>query len=172
VIENEPTKPRQINKSIDLDLETICLKCLEKDPQRRYESAEIFAKDLERWQQGEPIEARPSSTLDRIGKWMRRKPAIAGLASLTVMLLLAMAIGSPIALFRISKARNAAQREGERADQNVYDSDMSLAQHAWDEGDVGRTRELLEAHGKNVEQKDRRGFEWFYFWNLCQGSNG
>src|SRR6187455_2436541 len=66
--------------------------------------------------------------------------------------------------------RQQAEAEKERADQNSYDSDMSLAQHAWDDGDLGYTRTLLEAHKPRPGEKtDRRGFEWFYFWNLCQG---
>jgi hypothetical protein len=46
---------------------------------------------------------------------------------------------------------------------------MSLAQHAWDESDLGQTLRLLEAHRPQAGERDRRGFEWFYFWNLCQG---
>jgi len=69
---------------------------------------------------------------------------------------------APIAVFRIN-------RERERADQRSYDSDMRLAQHAWDDGDLGLTRSSLEAHRPKTGEKDRRSFEWFYFWNLCQG---
>jgi WD40 repeat protein len=73
-----------------------------------------------------------------------------------------VAIGSPIAIFRIN-------RERQRADQNLYDSDMSLAQHSWDDGDLGRTLGLLEAHLPRSGEPDRRSFEWYYFWNLCRG---
>ena len=71
---------------IDRDLETICLKCLEKDPARRYPSALAFADDLERWLKHEPIRARPSTVFERVTKWARRRPTIAALAALAGML--------------------------------------------------------------------------------------
>ena len=115
VIESEPIKPRQLNKSLDPDLETICLKCLEKEPPRRYGSAEALADDLERWLRCEPILARPASALDHARKWVRRKPAIASLAAATIVLLLAVAIGSPIAAFRINRERQRAEDNRQRA---------------------------------------------------------
>src|SRR5262249_22802009 len=73
------TPPRQLQRNLDRDLETICLRCLEKEPRRRYPSAEALADDLERWRRGEPIHARPINSLERTLKWARRRPAIAGL---------------------------------------------------------------------------------------------
>jgi WD40 repeat protein/serine/threonine protein kinase len=75
--ERELDRPRTVTASIDRDLETICLKCLDKDPARRYGSAEALADDLERWRAGEPIQARPISASERTLKWMKRRPAIA-----------------------------------------------------------------------------------------------
>ncbi len=83
VIEHEPQRPSSINRRADRDLETICLKCMEKDPQRRYGSAEAVAEDLERWLRKEPIQARPSGYFYRVRKWAARRPAVALLAVTT-----------------------------------------------------------------------------------------
>ena len=77
VLETEPRRPRLWNSKADVDLETICLKCLEKDPQRRYSSALALAEDLERWLRHEPIRARRTGIFTRSRKWVRRNPAAA-----------------------------------------------------------------------------------------------
>jgi hypothetical protein len=88
-LEKEPERPRAVNPAIDVDLETICLKCLEKEPARRYESAAALADDLERWREGQPIQARASGPLERAVKWARRQPSIAVLWGVIVVLSLA-----------------------------------------------------------------------------------
>jgi serine/threonine protein kinase/tetratricopeptide (TPR) repeat protein len=91
LLETEPRQPRLWNPKLDRDLSTICLKCLEKDPQRRYPTALALAEDLERWLKHEPIQARHTRLLARGRKWVRRNPAVAGL--LTSLVALATAIG-------------------------------------------------------------------------------
>jgi WD40 repeat protein/serine/threonine protein kinase len=92
VLEKEPQRPRKLNPAVDRDLETICLKCLEKEPARRYGSAAALAEDLERWLAGEPIQARRSSAWERVAKWARRRPAIAALAAVSSVSALALLI--------------------------------------------------------------------------------
>ena len=77
VLEGEPSAPRQLVPTIPAELETICLRCLEKDPERRYSSAANLAQDLERYLKGEPIEAQPPGLYQLLKRWMRREPALA-----------------------------------------------------------------------------------------------
>jgi eukaryotic-like serine/threonine-protein kinase len=86
LLDTEPRQPRLLNPKIDRDLSTICLKCLEKDPKRRYLSALALAEDLERWLKHEPIQARLTGVFARGRKWVRRNPklVVAGIAGLLV----------------------------------------------------------------------------------------
>src|SRR5262249_32152122 len=79
-------QPRLLNAKIDRDLSTICLRCLDKDPQRRYPSALALAQDLERWLKHEPIQARRTGISTRVRKWVRRNPIMAALIALSVAL--------------------------------------------------------------------------------------
>jgi serine/threonine protein kinase/Tfp pilus assembly protein PilF len=89
LLDTEPRQPRLWNRKIDRDLSTICLKCLEKDPKRRYSSALALAEDLEHWLKHEPIQAKPSRFFARSRKWVQRKPAIAALIAALVALVAA-----------------------------------------------------------------------------------
>src|ERR1700751_3044618 len=91
LLETEPRQPRLLNPKVDRDLSTICLKCLEKDPKRRYSSCVALAKDVKHWLRHEPIRARRTGVLARGRKWIRRKPAAAALVVMSV--LLASAVG-------------------------------------------------------------------------------
>jgi eukaryotic-like serine/threonine-protein kinase len=86
LLNTEPRKPRALNRKIDRDLSTICVKCLEKDPQRRYLSALALAEDLKHWLKHEPIQARRTRLFVRGKKWVQRKPAIAAVISLALAL--------------------------------------------------------------------------------------
>ncbi len=93
IAEKEPRAPRQLNAAVDRDLQTVCLKCLEKLPARRYSSANEFADDLESWIEVRPITARPVTGVERLRKWGRRNPMVAGLAAALLLVgLLAVVI--------------------------------------------------------------------------------
>ncbi len=92
VIEEEPVSPRQIETHVPRDLETICLKCLEKEPARRYRSALDLADELRRFLDGEPIYARPTPTWERAWKWGKRRPAIVALLGVTTLAIVGMVL--------------------------------------------------------------------------------
>ena len=162
VVEEEPTAPHLLYSFADPELETICLKCLEKDPQRRYPSAEALAEDVERWLRGEPIAARPATVLTRVRKWIRRKPAI---AALVIALHLVFVLGAIGVLWQWHRATESAERLRRR----LYVADIKLAQVALDENNLGRAAELLRKYQTPEGAEDLRGFEWRYLWSLCRG---
>src|SRR5437879_2095164 len=90
LLEREPRPPRLWNPKVDRDLSTICLKCLEKDPQRRYSSALALAEDLERWLRHEPIQARRTGVGGRGKKWLQRNPTVAAVVTLSLALITAV----------------------------------------------------------------------------------
>ena len=180
----------QIGSPIDRDLDTICLKCLEKDPARRYASAAALADDLERWLRHEPIAARQTPTWEKAAKWSRRRPARALLVAVTVVSAVAF-IGLRLdseaklkcerdqVILSERRARAAAALAGEEARRaeknelatrlNLYASDIYLAQRALDEGNLGLARRTLAAHAPAAGQPDLRGYEWRFLWNLSRG---
>jgi hypothetical protein len=86
VLNLEPVSPRLLNPTVPHDLETICLKCLSKEPDRRYPTAQALGEDLSRFLNAESILARPTTILEGTWRWCRRKPAFAGLLAAAVVL--------------------------------------------------------------------------------------
>src|SRR5437762_1742022 len=89
VINDDPVTPRKLNSRIPRDLETICLKCMEKEPLRRFATARSVADELRHYLTGQPIQSRPVSHTERVWRWSKRNPAIAGLSAVVIIALLA-----------------------------------------------------------------------------------
>jgi len=116
VVNEEPVRPSLLVAQVPADVETICLKCLQKDPARRYEDAASLAEDCRRFLAGEPILSRPISPVERLWRWCRRNPRTAGLAAAVVGLLALVAVGSTAAAIRIAKARNDLEEANKAVD--------------------------------------------------------
>jgi WD40 repeat protein len=164
VMEREPIRPRQLNSRVPPDLETICLKCLEKEPARRYGSAEALADDLGRWVNGEPIQARPVSATERFVKWVRRKPLVSALAATALISLVLGTIISTVQAQRAHQMASWAQIEADRADKErdkaerrLYGAQILLAQSALEQVQVGQARRALDATDEKL-----RSWEWRY----------
>ncbi|MBI3414588.1 MAG: protein kinase [Verrucomicrobia bacterium] len=142
----EPIAPRLLNASVPRDLETICLRCLEKEPAKRYASAQELADELGRLLRDEPIHARPVNAPEKVWRWCRRKPALAASLAAVSALLFIIGVGSPVALVRINEARRHAETRELDARRAQYASDMNLAHQAVNEGDFFRALQLLERH--------------------------
>ncbi|MDI1250510.1 MAG: protein kinase [Lacunisphaera sp.] len=104
----EPVPPRRLSPAVPADLDTIILKCLEKDPAARYAGAAALEEDLGNFLAGRPIHARPPSPAGRLWRWARRNPALAGSSAAALLLLVVLAIGSSLAAWRLDRERDRA----------------------------------------------------------------
>jgi WD40 repeat protein len=156
VLEKEPERPRSLNPTLDRDLETICLKCLEKDAGRRYGSALELAEDLERWLRHEPIRARRVGRWGRLRKWVWRRPAVAALVGLIVLVTLA-GLGGVVWQWRQAVAAVA------RAESNLYFNQIALAQRERESGNVVRAQQILDQCPEGL-----RHWEWRFLNRLCR----
>jgi tetratricopeptide (TPR) repeat protein/predicted Ser/Thr protein kinase len=143
VEEDEPARPASVNRRVDFDLETICLKCLEKDPKHRYGSAEALAEDLERWCRGEPIVARPVFLTERIWKWARRQPQLAALFLTIVLALIAISVVSAALSWRIAASRDALVAEAEKSRETAAFLNRMVGD-VWPSMAQGKETELLK----------------------------
>jgi eukaryotic-like serine/threonine-protein kinase len=159
----EPVSPTVLTPHLPRDLKTICLKCLEKEPARRYQTAQALVDELVRFLKGEPILARPVSRPEKLWRWCRRKPVIATLTALVAILLLAGLSGVTWQGQRAGKARDLAQGR-------LYAAQMKLAHAAFKEGKTGGALALLRARQPARGEPDFRGFDWRYLYRLCLSS--
>jgi WD40 repeat protein len=166
VRQQQPIAPRSLNRRIDRDLETICLKCLEKQPARRYATAADLASDLESWVRGEPVVCRPAGPLTRAAKWIRRRPMAATLGGLIFLVLALGCVGIGIGweLRQTTHAWRSADEERQRAEDQtalaestLYINRVMRAQFEWQSNEVARAEQLLEECAETM-----RNWEWYY----------
>jgi tetratricopeptide (TPR) repeat protein/tRNA A-37 threonylcarbamoyl transferase component Bud32 len=116
VRDREPLPPTRLRSSVPRDLETVCLKCLQKEPARRYTSAFALAEDLRRFQNDEPILARPVGQAERLWRWCRRNPAVARLSAALLLVLMGTLVGVTLLWWHAEYERAAAVDARHRAD--------------------------------------------------------
>ncbi len=157
VIEQEPKHPSTLREGLDFDLATIAMKCLEKEPQRRYASALAVAEDLDRWRHNEPIQARPVRTLERFWRWCRRNPKLAALSSSVLLLLIAVASLSTLVAVHISAKSKGLEEEASREAGRSEDLKRrnGLLQQMLI-GELGRLWEADAIHSYTVESEMMR----------------
>jgi eukaryotic-like serine/threonine-protein kinase len=179
----EPVPPRRLQPRLARDLQTICLKCLQKEPARRYQSAAALAEDLRRWQAGEPIRARRVGAAEHGWRWCRRNPALAGALAAVVLLFWVAFAGITSNYVKAEAARQnadsarqdearqrtaadeARSREAgqrEQAEQTLYYSNIARAQLEYRALNIADAEDILDRC-----PEARRGWEWRYLKQLC-----
>jgi len=167
VMSEDPVAPSRLRPGIPRDLEIICLKCLAKNPSRRYLSAEALAEDLERFLSHKPIRARPPGPVERIVKWARRHP---GMAAVTVVFLAAVSAVLSIMAHYTGKLSQRAYElavQEKTTQRYLYTARMRLVSGAVSGGDLYYASQLLDSLRPLPRREDLRGLDWGLFYSLC-----
>ncbi len=160
ILADDPVPPRRLNRAVPKDLDTICLKCMDKDPSRRYQTAQLVEEDLQRFLNGQPIMARPIGPVGRAIRWSRRNPVVAGLATSIVITLIAATTVS--GFFAVHANRNAhrADVQKQRVTDTLYDSlleSIRLTRLGREQGYGGEVCALIEqANQLSTTRRDPR----------------
>ena len=178
VVSIDPVRPRTLRPGVPLDLETICLKCLEKRPAKRYASVSEVADELGRFLEGEPVHARPISLVERLARRARRQPWAAGFAVATAALLVVVAFGSSLAAYHIDQVRQQEMHQRYLAEaherqlrRELYAADLTRASDAFAGGRYDQVHSLIDGYrpSSGAPDPDLRGWEWYYLNNASQG---
>ena len=185
VSESRATEPSVLCRLLRGDIDWVVMKSLEKDRQRRYETANALAMDIQRYLGNEPVLAGPPTALYRVRKFVARNRTAVVSFSAVVAALIIGTVGATIGLVKAREAKHDADVAKERlqqqlvqtqdardrekdarqeASQNLYASDMNSVHEAYGGGDIRRALALLERHRSAYQER----FEWRYLWRLCQ----
>jgi WD40 repeat protein/serine/threonine protein kinase len=163
VLHEEPIRPVRLRPDLPLDLENVCLKCLDKDPGKRYASAAALADDLRRFRRGEAVRARPVGALARSWKLARRRP-------LASSLLVTSLLAGLIAFAGVTWAWRTTSRDREQARTSLYNSRITRSQLHWRLNDLAAARRSLRRSLADFTPEsgrhDPRGWEWYYLEGL------
>jgi serine/threonine-protein kinase len=153
VVADEPVAPRRLNPSVPRDLETVCLKCLQKEPHQRYGSAAELADDLRRFERGEPIAARRVGVLGSLRKWVRRRPATAAILAAVALVVAAGTVGAWLLLQQRADARARQDRTDQEVLGIIGPAHVRL-DDGWKEADLAKVTDARAdaAHAEHVAQ--------------------
>ncbi|MDF1742490.1 MAG: protein kinase [Gimesia sp.] len=158
-INEDAPSPRGLDSKIPKDLETICLKCLEREPASRYQTAGELALEFQRYTRNEPIVARPISALAKTWRWRQRRPLVANLLFGLFASLVLGIVG--IGYYSIEATQNANQNR-----KALYRSNMNLASEYFAKGDYAGVKRIVDQMDSDQQLADVKGFEWYFFKNF------
>jgi serine/threonine protein kinase/WD40 repeat protein len=188
VLDEDPSPLRRLRSEVPRDLEAICLKCLEKRPERRYATAANLRADLERFLRGEATIARPLSPVQRAARWVGRRPMLTALIATLVLASVGLLAGVSIYTVRLNAHRAALEKSQKQAAEQAKDADehkrfgeerdffarqqnyrqeMVYAAGLWKSKQLGELSTSLDRLQPQAGQKDVRGFEWHYLNSLA-----
>lgn len=178
ILKDEPRPLRHVRKTIPRDLALIVQTAMSKDPATRYRTAQAMADDLQRFLRQQPVLATSPTVGQRLVKWCRRYRSIVTTAAVSVLILIAVSmLLMSRSIYReraLRKQAQQAQHDLERTElesrRTAYASDIMLASRAWEDGDVPQFKKLLDGLIPSPEQKDLRGFEWYYLEHLLHNN--
>jgi len=155
-VSDEPVPPTQLQSKTPRDLETICLKCLHKEPGKRYSSAEELAEDLGRFLRGEPIQARPVGAVERGVKWMRRHAAVSALATAVLLALTGGVAVSSWFAYSASQEATEARTQKERPDKKAQEAETNLGVAQTKEMEATKAQEDAVREARKARAQTRR----------------
>ncbi|MCU0720106.1 MAG: serine/threonine protein kinase, partial [Pirellula sp.] len=161
VLDKDPIPPRQLNAAIPVDLETICLKCLSKEPHRRYSNANELLQELGRFLRGEPIQARPVGRVEQAWRWCKRNPALAGsMATAAVLLIVGTTVSSVFAMFALDRSAAALRSESAAREEAIKANEATASAEAARVDTEAALASSLYQQARTIQALAEPGFRW------------